>query len=324
MSKALVLRRGFTVVELLVVIAIIGTLMTMLLPSMKQARYASQLVACSSNERQTGVAMNTYGYDGPKYNITRPDLGRTNGSWAWETQSVCNDRPVGVPVSGDAGYPSPMNLGITNHGSWLVNNYANSNLYFCPGMSYNQYTPGGWITIQARKTAMAKWTSYWSSAAMGPDDTVSRNAMNATNYCINLGITGPDFNWTGSEFSSGLQGWRLEKMPNYFPVLSDFRGNDGNNSVYSSHEGRGFNVLYTDGTVRFLDIQTIVAAGNSSTMPATPKSLFVNWLALNVSTLNNNTDDSAAGYANNSFNPFAFSGNRTAIWEAYKIIYRGR
>ena len=75
-------RRGFTLIELLVVIAIIALLVSLLMPSLKQAKDLAKAALCKAHLRLVGVAIPQYlsEYDDvlPRYNdgIERRDFAR--------------------------------------------------------------------------------------------------------------------------------------------------------------------------------------------------------------------------------------------------------
>ncbi len=85
--------RGFTLVELLVVIGIIALLISILLPSLAQARRSAMAIKCSSNQRQILQAMMQYGND---YNYMIPGSPSTTGLHLMTnsaiTQANCPDR----------------------------------------------------------------------------------------------------------------------------------------------------------------------------------------------------------------------------------------
>ena len=68
-TKAVLKRSGFTLIELLVVIAIIGLLVSILAPSLSEARYQAKVGKCQAGLHVVGVAiqgyMTSYGLDKP-------------------------------------------------------------------------------------------------------------------------------------------------------------------------------------------------------------------------------------------------------------------
>ena len=135
--------RGFTLVELLVVIAIAALLLTMLIPSLNQAREVARRVVCQSIEHQNGIAFGTYNSDNkgafPYVNSAATPVGlgtyQAFGSFAtpW-TQAI--GIYMGGSIYGDTP-KSPMNYNA------LMKVRCPSNPWFFTGTG-NGIQPANW------------------------------------------------------------------------------------------------------------------------------------------------------------------------------------
>lgn len=67
----------FTLLELLVVISVIGILVSLLLPSLSNARKKSLQAVCMSNQRQIGIAVSSYSTDNKAYGPSHKDTDST-------------------------------------------------------------------------------------------------------------------------------------------------------------------------------------------------------------------------------------------------------
>ncbi len=72
-------KKGFTLIELLVVIAIIALLVSILLPSLAQAKEHAKAVLCQTNLKNLGAAHQTYGIDNNDVMLSPWDQGFSYG-----------------------------------------------------------------------------------------------------------------------------------------------------------------------------------------------------------------------------------------------------
>lgn len=104
--------RAFTLIELLVVIAIIALLVSMLMPSLKQARELAGRAACSANLRAIGLGLHMYANEN---NEKLPPSGGQSGDAIWTLYRWGYERPW-------------YGLGMLYRDGFV----SNGSVFFCP------------------------------------------------------------------------------------------------------------------------------------------------------------------------------------------------
>jgi prepilin-type N-terminal cleavage/methylation domain-containing protein len=160
-------RRGFTLIELLVVVAIISLLIAIIFPAIQKVREAANLLACKSNLKQIGVAMNHYHNDYKRYPVGYydptpwPQLDNGPG-WGWAAYLLPyveqDDLYKQINFNLDVG--DPVNSSICR--TFLK-------IYYCPS---DEKLPAGTFTITdgAKSWTMAQGSYVACNGNDGVDD----------------------------------------------------------------------------------------------------------------------------------------------------------
>jgi len=250
--------RGFTLIELLVVIGIIAILAALLFPVFAGAREAARRTTCSSNLRQIGLAISTYGtdYDGnlPPLRIRAP-----RNTWAGLVQPYTKSWNL-------FRCPNMVEAGFAGRSVWLPPLNVVGNLSMWPGFGINvDYLTSVKADCSDFNTTFEGCGPPVGESQIGkPSETVLLAGVSllagdgswagkSTLYPINGGFcTIPAPASVGSAdactFADG--GWGVGSH------LGPFGGFEG-----PRHNGRG-NVLFVDGHVRTMSATELAAGTN--------------------------------------------------------------
>ncbi len=219
----------FTLIELLVVIAIISILMSILLPSLQQARRQTRITLCKSHQRQLILGVTSYAMD---YSDEMPRPTEREASDAVGHYGRLNSYFL---TSWTSGHP------VVGHGLLYACDYVrNGQVFYCPAAPdlsdvYQRYFtgPDQWAVNPGGEF----WTNYTYRA-----------------HCLKKGTPYQKFfQWAGYSIIGETTAWWTGATP------------PGNNRVFAHGTlavtsnvftgGYGFNVAYSDAHVSFFRVK---------------------------------------------------------------------
>ena len=277
------MKRRFTLIELLVVIAIIAILAALLLPALSRARSTALRASCLGNRRQMGMAASLFGNDhdgrvparvdhyttGNRELTDNPPLWRgTNGPWGlnatskvgmyyWWESSVNSEALMPVGTLAAFGYVTDIDA------------------FFCTEYQAPDLPSRNWILHAYRPEHADEWDDVIDGDDSLPIDTTSHRESLRPGVSQYLQI-GPG-NVDPVRISSDVPHLTMQRIANewqtndyatpvLFACVYQYNGNTPENTIMS-HKGEGHNVVFYDGSARFVSKSELIAPAAAEGIP---------------------------------------------------------
>jgi prepilin-type N-terminal cleavage/methylation domain-containing protein len=232
--------RGFTLIELLVVIAIIAILAAMLLPALAAAKRKAKLANCQSNFHQIGIACYVYAND---YRDLYPICSISGNKGAIFNQLLSIHYTLYIVQGGAANTPVKQGVqpGVFDCLGYLYETHGigDGTIFFCPSFPASTGdTPASYSN--------PSFMSAGGDGAVYGTMLFNPRIQDATNSVI-----GRAFPKTSSTWSEPGSGGRHLFGMDQVGASSSAAASYGQNT-FAHYPSKGFNSLFTDGSVQFV------------------------------------------------------------------------